>query len=55
MKTKVSFLIMLFLLVTCVSYAKERQGIVTIKINLNAPKDSKNARLWLPYPLSDEH
>ncbi|MEE8328952.1 MAG: transglutaminase-like domain-containing protein [Thermodesulfovibrionia bacterium] len=54
MKTKVSILLILFLLVTGLSYAKERQGIVTFKINLTAQKDSDRARLWLPYPLSDE-
>ncbi len=35
--------------------AKERQGIVTLRINLPAQNTSNSARLWLPYPLSDEH
>lgn len=55
MKIKISILAILLLLVSGLSYAKERQGVVTFKINLNAPKDSQRARLWLPYPLSDEH
>ncbi len=55
MKIKISILVILLLLVSGLSYAKERQGVVTFKINLNAPKDSQRARLWLPYPLSDEH
>jgi transglutaminase-like putative cysteine protease len=54
MKRKISILVILLLLVSGLSYAKDRQGIVTFKINLNAAKGSKNARLWLPYPLSDE-
>ncbi|HEC97253.1 MAG TPA: transglutaminase domain-containing protein [Nitrospirae bacterium] len=55
MKRKISILVILLLLVSGLSYAKDRQGIVTFKINLNAAKGSKNAKLWLPYPLSDEH
>ncbi|MBI5103114.1 MAG: transglutaminase domain-containing protein [Nitrospirae bacterium] len=35
--------------------AKERQGIVTIQVNLNAPADAKNTRLWVPYPMSDKN
>jgi len=55
MKIKTSILVILLLLVSGLSYAKDRQGIVTFKINLNAQKGSNNARLWLPYPLSGEH
>lgn len=55
MKTKVSILLMFLLLITSLPYAKERQGIVTIKINLNAPKNSDSVRMWLPYPVSDRH
>ncbi len=55
MKRKISILVILLLLVSGLSYAKDRQGRVTFKINLNAAKGSKNAKLWLPYPLSDEH
>ena len=55
MKIKVAVFLMFFLVITTQSHAKERQGIVTIKIALSTQKDSKNARLWLPYPLSDEY
>ncbi len=55
MKIKTSILVILLLIVSGLSYAKDRQGIVTFKINLNAQKGSNNARLWLPYPLSGEH
>ncbi|MFN3921729.1 MAG: hypothetical protein ACK4K4_04960 [Caldimicrobium sp.] len=35
--------------------AKDRLVEVMINFDLNAPKDSKNVRLWIPYPVSDEH
>lgn len=35
------------------SYAKERQGEVTFKIKIDAPEESKDVRLWIPYPVSD--
>src|SRR3989304_6408512 len=38
-----------------VSEAKERQVAVTFHINLNAPANSKDVRLWIPYPVSDEN
>ncbi len=38
-----------------VSEAKERQVEVTFHIDLNAPANSKDARLWSPYPVSDEN
>lgn len=55
MKIKVTIMVVLLLLVSGLSYAKEREGIVTFKINLNIPDGAKEARLWLPYPLSGEH
>lgn len=38
-----------------ISEAKERQVAVTFHINLNAPANSKDVRLWIPYPVSDEN
>ncbi len=35
--------------------AKERKVKVTFQINLKAPAESKNVKLWIPYPVSDEH
>ncbi len=35
--------------------AKEREGQLTIEVNLNAPSDAKEVRLWIPYPVSDEN
>lgn len=34
---------------------KERSAEVVIKIDLKAPSDSKDVRLWVPYPVSDEN
>lgn len=58
---RISKALVVFMLVACVlsihnlSFAKERQGEVTILFNLNAPVDSKEVRLWVPYPVSDEN
>lgn len=38
-----------------IALAKERKVNVTIQVNLNAPADAKNVRLWIPYPVSDEN
>lgn len=43
------------LLLPQASLAKERQGVVTVKVNLNAPADAKRVDLWIPYPMSDEN
>ena len=37
------------------SFAKEREGEVTVVFNLNAPANSKEVRLWVPSPVSDEN
>lgn len=37
------------------SQAGERRTEVTFKINLKAPENSKNVRLWIPHPVSDEN
>jgi transglutaminase-like putative cysteine protease len=55
MKAKICILLTIFSLIAGSVYAKERQGIVTLNINLNAPGSSGSVRLWLPYPLSDRH
>jgi len=44
-----------FLFFPAPSLAKERRGVVTVKVNLNAPADAKHVDLWIPYPMSDEH
>ena len=37
-----------------VSSAKEKRGIVTVTVDLNASAEAKQVRLWIPYPMSDE-
>jgi len=48
-------IISLALLIAGVAFAKEKQGTVTVQMNLNAPADAKNVRLWIPYPMSDRN
>jgi hypothetical protein len=43
------------LLLPQVSLAKERRGVVTVKVNLQAPADARRVDLWIPYPMSDEN
>lgn len=56
-KKTILFLSALLLLASTasISQAKSREGVVTIRINPNAPEDVENVKLWLPYPISDEH
>ncbi|RNC65436.1 MAG: transglutaminase [Desulfuromonadales bacterium] len=35
------------------AWAKSRAGIVTVEVDLTAQEQGKEARLWLPYPVSD--
>jgi len=35
--------------------ANERKGRVELTVTVDAPKNSKDVRLWLPYPVSDSH
>jgi transglutaminase-like putative cysteine protease len=48
-------LLALLLLVCCGStaWAKSRSGIITVEVDLSAQEQGKEARLWLPYPVSD--
>jgi transglutaminase-like putative cysteine protease len=34
---------------------KERQAQVTMQFDLNAPQNSNEVKLWIPYPVSDEN
>lgn len=47
--------LMLFMFIPVLGFAKERTGAVTVQVNLNAPEDAKEVRLWIPYPVSDEN
>lgn len=35
--------------------AKSRSGIVTLEVDLSAQEAGKEARLWIPYPMTDRH
>ena len=37
----------------CASMARERSGEVELAVTIAAPDDSKDVRVWLPYPTSD--
>ncbi|HEY6837263.1 MAG TPA: transglutaminase domain-containing protein [Geobacteraceae bacterium] len=46
-------LFLMFLSLSGVCQAAERSGTVTFSIDIAAPEDSKNVKLWFPYPTSD--
>ena len=48
----VAFMLFSFLL-NNPAIAKERKGLVTVEVKLNAPAEAKDVKLWIPYPLSD--
>ena len=37
----------------CSSMAKERSGQIELVVSIAAPDDSKNVRVWIPYPVSN--
>lgn len=37
------------------SPAKERSAEVALQLDLKAPEESRNVRIWIPYPVSDEN
>lgn len=41
--------------VSLAASAKERKGTVDLTVTIDAPENSKDVRLWLPYPVSEEH
>jgi transglutaminase-like putative cysteine protease len=51
-KTLWALICMLFVF-PCASLAKERSGEVTLAVTIAAPDDSKDVRVWIPYPVSD--
>ena len=56
MKLKAIFLMLaLCFLMIDVSISEERQGLVNIKVNLNSPEITQSAKIWIPYPLSDNY
>ncbi|MCP4550829.1 MAG: transglutaminase domain-containing protein [Bacteroidetes bacterium] len=55
MRLIIIIFICIFSLVVGVCSGKEIEGIVRIKVELNAPKKSRTAKVWIPYPVSDRY
>ena len=54
MKLKAIFLLFaLYFLMVEASISEERRGLVNIKVNLNSPEITQSAKIWLPYPVSN--
>src|SRR3970282_2486601 len=51
---KIIVAVVIILFVSPTVYAKERQGEITFEINIEAPENSTDVKLWLPYPASDK-
>ena len=37
------------------AWAKSRSGVVTVEVDLSKQESGKEARLWIPYAVTDEH
>ncbi len=56
MKLKIFLLsFFLYLLVVESSFAYEKQGLITIKVDLKKTKIPQTAKIWLPYPVSGKY
>ncbi len=54
-KAKFLPVILFLFLLASTTVCMGKSGTITYDIKLNAAKGAKNARLWLPYPLSGKH
>jgi transglutaminase-like putative cysteine protease len=55
MKLKMIPCILYMLLIVIPAFGEIPSGVVTFNIRPNILKDSKEAKIWIPYPLSDEY
>lgn len=55
MKGRLSAAILFILMLAFSGVCLAKSGTITFDVTLNAAKGAKQARLWLPYPLSDKH
>lgn len=56
MKIKLMLLIAtVCLMVASSAFAAGRSGVVTLNVDLSAQEDGKEARLWVPYPVTDRN
>lgn len=46
---------LLFIMTATVASAANRAGIVTLDVDLSAQNPGKDAKLWIPYPVTDRH
>lgn len=49
------FVVMLVMMIAAVASAANRTGIVTLDVDLSSPGIEKEAKLWIPYPVTDRH
>jgi transglutaminase-like putative cysteine protease len=54
-KSKLLLLFLFILPLASTTVCMAKSGTITYDIKLNAAQGAKQAKLWLPYPLSDEH
>lgn len=54
-KTFLLFILMLCMMVASAASAGTRSGVVTLEVDLTSQDPAKEAKLWIPYPVSDRH
>jgi transglutaminase-like putative cysteine protease len=47
--------ILFFVLMAATSWAKSQSGVITMNFDLSGHKPGEEARLWIPYPMSDKN
>ncbi len=55
MKARLLAAVLFIFLLASTTVCMAKSGTITYDIKLNAAKGAKQARLWLPYPISDRH
>lgn len=51
----VGLLAALSIFVTSIAWAGTRSGVVTVEVDLTRQEQGKEAKLWIPYPVSDKY
>jgi len=49
------FVVVLSLLAATIASAASRSGVVTLDVDLSSQDAGKEAKLWIPYPVTDKH
>jgi len=55
MKLKSILLFCVCSYITNICLGEERQGLVTLKVNVNSSKAVQSSKIWIPYPLSNPY